>query len=197
MEKVQIRDWRRQCRNGWKHFRLISRHKWKVFIYCSRVGLVRQGLLHDMTKFSWTEFRTGIFYYAGIQSPNTAERLEQGVSEAWLHHKGRNKHHYEYWIDYSVERPGELCGCRMPYRYVAEMFCDRVSASQIYKGAAYTDAAPYEYFAPHADRLLIHPQTRRELLQLLELLRDEGETAALDFLREEIRRRRRDSNGYF
>lgn len=182
--------------NARKHFCTITKHKIKVMQNCFRIGLYRQGIMHDLSKYSWTEFRTGILYYDGTQSPNTVERIETGLSKAWLHHKGRNRHHYEYWIDYSVEHPGELCGCRMPYRYVAEMFCDRVAASKIYKGSAYTDASAYEYFAPNKDRLLIHPESRKELLFLLEMLKDEGEAKTFAYLKQEVRRRRREKE-YF
>lgn len=182
--------------NAWKHFKTITKHKWKVMEHCFRIGLYRQGLLHDLSKYSWTEFRTGIRYFDGSQSPNTVERIKTGVSEAWLHHKGRNKHHYEYWIDYSVEKPGTLTGCRMPYRYVAEMFCDRVAASKIYKGPAYTDACAYEYFAPNQDKLLLHPDTRAEILLLLEMLRDEGEEKTFAYLKREVKRRRREGAGF-
>ena len=34
-------------------------------------------------------------------------------SSAWLHHKGRNKHHLEYWIDYTTNKSG-LGGMKMP-----------------------------------------------------------------------------------
>lgn len=48
-----------------------------------------------------------------------AEREEKGYSSAWLHHKGRNKHHYEYWIDYNVNAGKDgriLTGMKMPVR---------------------------------------------------------------------------------
>ena len=87
-----------------------------------------------MSKYSWTEFRVGCRYYQGTRSPNNAEREEKGYSSAWLHHKGRNKHHYEYWIDYSLEGPNLLAGMKMPVRYVVEMFLDRIAASKCISG---------------------------------------------------------------
>ena len=75
------------------HFCTITKHKKLVLKECFRVGLYKQGLLHDMSKYSWTEFRVGCRYYQGTRSPNNAEREEKGYSSAWLHHKGRNKHH--------------------------------------------------------------------------------------------------------
>ena len=56
---------------------------------CFAVGLYRQGLLHDLSKYSWEEFATGVKYYQGNRSPNAAEKEEKGYSAAWLHHKGR------------------------------------------------------------------------------------------------------------
>lgn len=107
-----------------QHLQTINHHKYLVMKECFEVGLYKQGLLHDMSKYSPTEFLVGCKYYQGNRSPNNAEREATGYSRAWLHHKGRNKHHYEYWIDYSVT-PGEgMVGLKMPLRYVVEMFMD-------------------------------------------------------------------------
>ena len=113
------------------HFETITRHKLLVMKYCFECGLYRQGLTHDLSKYSPTEFIPGCIYYQGDHSPNEAERAARGYSSAWLHHKGRNKHHLEYWIDYTTNKSG-LGGMKMPLRYVCEMVCDRVAASQIY-----------------------------------------------------------------
>ena len=85
------------------HFETITRHKLLVMKYCFACGLYEQGLAHDLSKYSPTEFIPGCIYYQGDHSPNEAERLARGYSSAWLHHKGRNKHHLEYWIDYSIK----------------------------------------------------------------------------------------------
>ena len=113
-----------------QHLQTINHHKYLVMKECFEVGLYKQGLLHDMSKYSPTEFLVGCKYYQGNRSPNNAEREATGYSRAWLHHKGRNKHHYEYWIDYSVT-PGEgMVGLKMPLRYVVEMFMDRIALHQ-------------------------------------------------------------------
>ena len=92
----------------WGHRRTVVKHRYLVTAGCFRVGLYRQGLLHDLSKFSPTEFMVGARYWQGNRSPNNAEREDIGYSTAWLHHKGRNRHHFEYWVDYnlrgSVER---------------------------------------------------------------------------------------------
>ena len=143
---------------------------------CFKCGLYWQGLVHDLSKYSWTEFSVGAKYYQGTRSPNDAERESKGYSSAWLHHKGRNKHHLEYWIDYAPNGDHAMAGMRMPERYVAEMVCDRIAASKNYKGASYTDAAAWEYYDRSKDHYILHPETRRQLETCLLILRDEGAT---------------------
>ena len=141
-----------------EHFKTITHHRHLVRQYCFRLGLYYQGLTHDLSKYSPSEFWRGVKYYQGYRSPNDAERRENGVSLAWLHHKGRNRHHFEYWIDYCIGDDGKVYmgGCKMPLKYVAEMFCDRIAACKVYQGDKYTDglrllrkvARPY----PHPSR---------------------------------------------
>ena len=118
---------------AYQHFKTITRHRHEVIRNCRRAGILWQGLRHDLSKYSPTEFGQGARYWQGTRSPNDREREVKGYSDAWMHHKGRNKHHFEYWTDYSpidkIVRPVE-----MPLRYVVEMFCDRVAASKIYMG---------------------------------------------------------------
>ena len=172
----------------WQHFRTITAHKILVLKGCFRVGLYRQGLLHDMSKYGPTEFLAGCKYYKGYMSPNNAERFERGYSSAWLHHKGRNKHHLEYWIDYDYDQGGGMAGMKMPVNYVAEMFCDRVAASKIYRGAAYEDSHPLEYFLAAKPRRRIHPATSDLLEGWLRLLAEEGEATAFAHVRAAVKR---------
>ena len=118
--------------NPWGHFKTITKHKILVMKYCFRIGLYRQGLLHDMSKYAPTEFLVGAKYYQGDRSPNNAEREDTGVSLSWLHHKGRNRHHFEYWIDYGIGCGTGITGMPMPKKYIAEMIMDRISACLLY-----------------------------------------------------------------
>ena len=86
----------------WGHLSTITKHRTLVMIHCFKVGLYWRGLTHDLSKYSPTEFLVGVRYYQGNRSPNTAEREDKGVSTAWMHHKGRNKHHFEYWTDLQI-----------------------------------------------------------------------------------------------
>ena len=87
--------------------------------YCFKIGLYRQGLLHDLSKYSWTEFSVGCRYYQGNRSPNNAEREDTGLSTSWIHHYGRNKHHFEHWVDYGVDCDTVIQGVPMPRKYIA------------------------------------------------------------------------------
>lgn len=173
------------------HLKTINHHKWLVLHYCFQLGLYRQGLAHDLSKYSPVEFLAGARYYQGYRSPNNREREVKGYSAAWLHHKGRNKHHLEYWIDYSANENTPLSGMQMPVRYVAEMFCDRIAASKTYMGDKYTDRAPYDYYMRSRDFYVIHPKTRALLEQMLTMLKDKGEKETFRYIREEILGHRR------
>ena len=172
---------------AWKHFKTITKHRLIVMAGCFRVGLVWQGLTHDLSKYSPTEFLMGAKYYQGTRSPNTAEREEKGYSQAWMHHKGRNRHHYEYWTDMNrVTRNYEPVP--MPRKYLVEMVMDRRAACITYQGDAYTDASALNYFMGCRERELMHPQTRQELEYVLTMLRDRGERQTFDYLRNEVLR---------
>ena len=169
----------------WGHLKTISHHRWLVCQGCFRVGLYRQGLTHDLSKFSPTEFWQGVKYYQGTRSPNEEEREELGYSPAWMHHKGRNRHHYEYWVD--IDPKTRLYGpVEMPIPDTAEMFCDRVAASRVYRGKQYTPASPMNYFTKSREHLLMHPETERALTFLLEMLRDRGEEETFRYIRTSV-----------
>lgn len=169
--------------NIWRHFKTITEHKWLVMKNCFRVGLYRQGICHDLSKYSPSEFWTGVRYYQGNRSPNAAEREIFGYSKAWLHHKGRNKHHFEYWIDFSLNLEEGLVGHKMPLPYVAEMMMDRIAASRVYKGKAYTDSSPLEYYEHGKKYIVIHPETRALLEKLLYMLKEKGEAETFRYIR--------------
>ena len=156
------------------HFRTITRHRHKVIAHCFKAGIGWQGLFHDLSKYSPTEFLPGARYYQGTRSPNEAERERFGYSRAWLHHKGRNRHHFEYWMDYNPKTKQNE-PVKMPLNYVIEMFCDRVAASKIYQGKNYTDRSALDYFLAAKGRRVIHPETSDFLESLLVMLAEKGE----------------------
>ncbi|MBR3770529.1 MAG: catalase [Lachnospiraceae bacterium] len=179
---------------AWKHFCTITRHKILVMKGCFELGLIRQGLLHDLTKYSPTEFFVGCKYFQGNMSPNDAERMDKGYSAAWLHHKGRNKHHLEYWLDYGVpdkEGPNKgqrkgICGMKMPVKYVVEMYVDRVAASKNYQKEKYRDDSALIYYQGGKAGTLLHEDTKALLELLLMMLAKHGEPKTTSFIKNEL-----------
>ena len=165
------------------HFCTITAHKLLVMKYCFRVGLYKQGLLHDLSKYTPTEFFVGCKYYQGDRSPNNAEREEKGYSAAWMHHKRRNKHHFEYWNDYTLEKGKITAPVEMPRKYVAEMLMDRIAASRIYEKERYTNHSPLQYFQRGKANYQIHPKTMRELEGLLRILDAKGEKVLIRYVK--------------
>ena len=175
-------------KNFFGHLTTINEHRFLVMKHCFRVGLYKQGLTHDLSKYSPTEFIPGVKYFQGDRSPNNAQREHEGYSSAWLHHKGRNRHHYEYWIDYSSKKDTpELVGMKMPLKYVIEMFCDRVAASMIYQKEKYTDSSALEYYENGRGKILIHPETDALIHHLLKYLSEHGLDQTIHYIVTEIK----------
>ncbi len=173
------------------HLRTINRHRRLVRKHCFRIGLIRQGLMHDLSKYSPSEFIVGAKYFQGTRSPNNAEREAIGYSSAWLHHKGRNKHHYEYWIDYNVRGKDPdapvLIPVEMPKKYLAEMIMDRIAASKVYCGKNYKDDDSLKYFLSGIEKAPMHPNTSRDLEFYLRMLADKGEKETFKAIRQMLK----------
>ena len=172
-----------------RHFVTITRHRHKVIAHCFRAGIGLQGLFHDLSKYSPAEFFSGAKYYQGNRSPGEAQREEIGYSEMWMHHQGRNRHHYEYWFDY-VPAARSYAAVKMPVRFVAEMFCDRMAACKTYQKDKYTDRSALEYFLRGQARVRMHPETAALLESWLRLLAEQGEREAFAEVRRAVKRKR-------
>ncbi len=153
-----------------KHFSLITRHKWVVFKLCCKVGEVKRGLLHDLSKYSWTEFSEGVKYFNGGHSPITECKKAEGYSKAWLHHKGRNRHHTEYWCDTSAPEATPI----MPYEFVAEMLCDKMAAGIIYEGKNWTKEYELQYWLNEKDKVLVNPKIKDLVTDCLTQVAEKG-----------------------
>lgn len=169
-----------------KHYKTITKHRHEVIKHCFKAGIPLQGLRHDLSKYTPTEFIPGARYYFGDKSPNEGERRDKGYSCAWMHHKGRNRHHFEYWTDYNPDTkvPEPV---KMPLKYVAEMFCDRVAASKIYNPESYDDSFPLAYFEKAKGRRVIHPETSELIENLLTMLKEKGEDETFSYIRKMLK----------
>ena len=174
---VQPSLWKR----FWGHLATVHHHHALVRKYCFRCGLYWQGLVHDLSKYSPQEFIPSVRYFQGNRSPYAYEKELYGIAPGWLHHKGHNKHHWEYWTDCIK---GRWVPMEMPEKYIVESFCDRIAASKTYKKEAYTNDAPLAYFQRVREGGLLAKRTERELEGMLTMLAEKGEDETFRIIRE-------------
>ncbi|MBQ0036603.1 MAG: catalase [Firmicutes bacterium] len=169
------------------HFKTITKHKLLVQHLCFKCGLYYQGFMHDWSKYSPTEFFPGVKYFTGVKSPITVEKLDIGYSKAWLHHKGRNKHHWEYYID--RENNGTTLISRdMPFNYIIECALDKISATKVYRNPV----CPYDFFTNSYEYHVMNKNTVRILSSLLLYLKENGEEKALQYYKELVQNWKKD-----
>lgn len=174
-------------KNFFGHLSTVLKHKYYVGKYCWKSGLYWRGLVHDLSKFNPVEFFESVRYYDGRISPINKCKKERGHSMAWFHHRGRNKHHYEYWID-NFET-GMTCA-PMPYRYALEMLCDYLGAGRAYGGKKFTFKGEYEWWVTKKrDVAKMHPNTKNYIdkcLRSLQLLEEHHPNDIEDFWRNKV-----------
>ena len=143
-------------KNAIKHLHKVNKHRYYVCKNCFKAHQYKRGLLHDLSKYSPVEFFESVKYYQGTYSPIDACKKENGWSKAWLHHRGRNKHHWEYWID-NINN-GYPEAILMPYEYAVEMLCDYIGAGQAYQGKDWTPLKELEWWHNKQNNVFMHPQ---------------------------------------
>lgn len=157
----------------WKHLKNVTKHRWVVMRQCAKCGYFWQGLVHDLSKLSRAEFASSARYFQGNRSPIEAEKAARGYSKAWLHHKGRNPHHWEYWTDFD-ETDGHVIANKIPYRYVVEMVCDWIGAGMVYSQGKWTQSDPLDYYDKVRKGRHLHEETELLLRFFLEVIKDYG-----------------------
>lgn len=151
------------------HVKTIHTHRKWVRHYCFMAGLYKQGLLHDLSKYSPTEFIESIKYYSGTGSPIDACKKDKGWSKAWMHHKGRNMHHYEFWQD-NFDNGG--VALLMPYKYNLELICDFLGAAKTYLGDEFSYESEYNWWLKRKEKpLAMHEANKNFISKMLELLK--------------------------
>lgn len=154
------------------HLKTVCRHRYYVFKECAACGLLWQGLIHDLSKFSITEFCSSVKYFQGNRSPIEAEKEAIGYSKAWLHHKGRNKHHWEYWTDFADD--GSIIANEIPINYTIEMVCDWIGAGKAYLKDSWTQNSPMIHYTKMRKGRYFHPNTDRLLIEFVTMISDKG-----------------------
>ena len=170
-----------------KHFFTITKHRHLVMHYCFKCGLYKQGLLHDLSKYGFTEFWRGAKYYAGNKSPHYNERMTNGYSLAWMHHKDRNKHHVEYWSDVNMETH-KYEYVIIPNKYIAEGMCDRIAASKVYNKKEFKPEFVKDYFQKETAFLPMHEKVRETYLFLMDYYIENGEKALFKYIKKNMRK---------
>ncbi len=166
------------------HLKTVHNHRKLVRKYCFMCGLYYQGLTHDLSKYSPSELFESIRYYQGNRSPYSYEKELFGYAPGWLHHKGKNKHHFEYWIDIIN---GEYTPLKMPYKYLVESVCDRIAACKTYEKEKYTSKSALNYFLSKNDKNLMNSSTSKEMEKILIRIAEVGEKQALHELKTNIK----------
>ena len=149
-------------RNFFGHLNTVNKHRFLVFKYSIKAGIPFRGLIHDLSKYSPTEFFEGVEYYNGNKSPISICKNKNGYSAAWLHHKGRNKHHFEYWYDFNCPVKTAI----MPYKYVVELICDNIAASKTYLKDNWTLRSQLDYFTKRKDLEYINPKIKEMIMKI-------------------------------
>ena len=164
-------------KNIYGHLLTITSHKLLVGKYCWKLGLYKQAILHDLSKYSYVELKTGFKYYQGSCSPITIEKKLNGISYGWLHHQAKNKHHIHYWID--INRY-----CEIPQNYLLEMVCDRVAASKTYLKNQFRNESPLEYFYRDPEINNMNIKSKNQLETYLKIIAEKGINQGLEYIKQ-------------
>ena len=154
------------------YFKSICRHRHYVSHYCFMCHEYKRGIFHDISRFSPTEFTEMAAYYDGKHYTVDMARKHNGYSVAWLHHKGRNDHHYQYWIDNFGEGGRAI---RMPYHQTVEMLCDYLGEGRLHDGKMFTYARELKFWEDKTDPdndMLIHEDTQKFMDIVIQSLAD-------------------------
>ena len=152
------------------HLKTVIVHKHIVFKLCIKAGIPIRGILHDMSKYSFVEFFEGVKYYDGSRSPISICKKDVGYSKAWLHHKGRNKHHFEYWYDFNAPEKTPV----MPFKFFCELICDNIAAGIAYQKKNWSPKETLKYFLNRKDREYMNPNIEKALIEVYENLASDG-----------------------
>lgn len=145
------------------HLGTVLKHKYWVFRYACKLGIPWRGLTHDLSKFSPVEFWESVRYWDGKSSPIPKCKADKGYSLAWQHHKGRNSHHYEYWVD-NLDQGG--VPIKMPWLDMLEMVADYLGAGRTYQGKSFTLQKEYDWWRNQlevGEKTKMHPETKGTL----------------------------------
>jgi len=170
-------------KNFFGHLHTINKHRFLVCKFCFKMGLYKQGLLHDLSKYSFVEFFAGVKYFQGNRSPIDAEKKDKGYSAGWLHHKGHNKHHWQYWIELGPN--GTYIVIDPPKNVVKEMIADRIAACIVYQKEKYHPSSALEFFEQSKEIVYMPTQTKELTRKYLTIVAENDLNTALKMIKKD------------
>ena len=155
-----------------KHLWVVIKHRHNVLRYSTKLGIFWTGLVHDLSKFRPVEFWRSVKYFDGKKSPTIVERKNHdNFSYICVAHTGRNKHHWQYWVDYTRE---DIVVNRLPFKNNLEYVADILSASKVYNPKAFTLMVAHDYFKEHSQTYLMHPASKEFILWVIKEAHEKG-----------------------
>jgi len=151
---------------NWNYFKYVVRHKWFVLLACIELDILFRGLVHDLSKFSLSEWQAYAHWFFTDQGHKfnggfawefgVHEKYRKGFNSAWLHHIHSNAHHWEAWII-----PGKEECLEVPEVYCREMVADWQAMSRA-RGKADCSG----WYESQKEVIKLHP-TSRQLIESL------------------------------
>lgn len=157
-----------------KYVWYVARHKWFVLL----AGLKTKApfwylLIHDWSKFTRAEWGPYVEKFYGGPAPEDLDDRVKKMREdrfqaAWRHHYTHNPHHWNFWVNesiqYGVRTAQEPPYAReMPDYFVREMVADWMGAGRAITGQWEIAS----WYAKNADKMILHPKTRAAVDRLV------------------------------
>lgn len=154
--------------SNWRYLKYVLKHKWFVFVYCLRFGLIWRGITHDLSKFrpsEWGPYRDNFFSDKDM-SEEESEKITADFQMAWHLHQQRNRHHWQYWTEYDG-LGWSMKTFEMPRADMLEMVADWMGAGRAITGKMDV----LEWYEKNKDKMHFHSSTKRDVEALLGTLK--------------------------
>lgn len=146
------------------YIRYLVLHKWFVLVEGRRLGVpLWRLLMHDLSKLLPGEFLPYARHFYNPDGSKRGKFADPAFDIAWLKHKSRNRHHWEWWVYWEN---GEPVAIPMPEQVMLEMVADWRAVSRFYG----TD--PGEWFTKNKDNIILAKSTGYRVALKLGVLRE-------------------------
>ena len=115
-------------------------------------------LQHDMSKYQGDEF----YGYCNHWYPCEGYTDDSSYDEAWMLHKHRNPHHWQYWV--TLHDDGSVYPLDMNFKSVCNMLCDWSSFQYTEDGGTAKD-----WYESEGSSMILSDNTRATVERILRL----------------------------